>query len=263
MRSATVGEYHEDKAFEERFIPHVQEIIPAAIFAVNVSPPEDDFKHNSDYGLTVNVPLTSGSVLAIASRIRRAGYKKRRSQTGHPFTREVTVRYTRPSGVETEFSKMSAGWGEVMIYGFESSPGSTRLDPWIVLNIRALVEAGTQWRERKPNRDGSSDFVTYWLEDLPRDVVLRSAGIPTPVIGSIWRAQSDPRYAPYTRMDGWAEAANIHPNPRERSGWICPSCGRTDTVFIGGGPTYDYQKRLYVGPDDRCCRPCAAHRKGE
>src|SRR5690606_18464630 len=86
-KRATVAErrrkstsFAEDKAFEERFRPAVAKILTSVIannlIGAYVAPDIDDFKHNKDWGLVVDLQsLDRLSQLGVASRIRRAAQK--------------------------------------------------------------------------------------------------------------------------------------------------------------------------------------------
>jgi hypothetical protein len=256
-----MADFATDKAFEERFRGHLSQIV-ARLVTVSVAPPEEDWKHNTDYGLTIDVPtaISDNGVWRVSARIRRAEQKaKRGHQTGHPFTREFTVRHSRPSGIATERDKLFAGHGALFIYGFESEPGSDQLDPWIILGLDKLRAWDTQGRKHRSihqNKDRSSSLAVYWLEDIPRDAVLRSGGIPRQVAGSYESAKTDRRFIPYTRPDNWAESSNVHPDTSSTEGWLCPQCGANALKFYGLSPQYDPPTRRYVGPDTRVCQQC-------
>lgn len=66
---------------------------------------------------------------------------------------------------------------------------------------------------------------------------------------------TDPRWQPYERRDGWAQATRIHPNP-DGPGWLC-ICGAETAVFYGQGP--DFHNGRYVpDTDTRVCSACHA-----
>lgn len=248
--------FAEDKAFEERFRADIGQILTRLIM-VSVAPDEDDWKHNTDYGLTIDVPTIYDNVLAVSARVRRYNQKERRNRQGRPYRRQFTVRHSRPSGIATERDKLLMGYGAVMIYGFESEPGADTLNPWIMLGLDKLREwdpKGHRYRELHKNKDGSSSLAVYWLEDLPRETLLRSEGIPRQVVGSFLDAKTDSRFEPYTRPDNYAESSLVHPDPKNPTGWLCPACGTNATTFYGQGPRFD--GRRYDGPDERLCLAC-------
>lgn len=254
-----------DKAFEERFRPAVREILTnltdIPVLAAYVAPEIDDFYHNKDWGLIVDLQSHDrDSHLSVSSRIRRAEYKTRRTRNGHRYTREFTIRATRPSGAATEARKMRLGYGDLMIYGFETEDGSDQLGPWVVLSLNILnrwTAEGRRWREHKPNADGSSTFHTYWIEDIPEASVVDSFGIPYPLIGANKRATADGRYAPYTRSDDWAETTRVHPDPTAPKGWTCPECEARTETFYGAPNKYDPVRHRYIGGDTLRCHHCA------
>jgi len=140
-----------------------------------------------------------------------------------------------------------------------SEPGSDQLDPWIVLSLdklRLWDPDGRKHRAVHNNKDRSSSLAVYWLEDIPRDVLMRSSGVPRQVAGSYEAAKTDRRFIPYTRTDDWAESSRVHPDTRSDDGWLCPQCGRNALKFYGLSPQFDPTTRRYVGPDMRVCRQC-------
>lgn len=66
---------------------------------------------------------------------------------------------------------------------------------------------------------------------------------------------TDPRATVFERRDGYKEASLVWPDLEQATGWKCPGCGETTTVFYGIGPAFEHGK--YVkGTDDRVCRSC-------
>lgn len=255
-----MSEFSVDKAFEERFRRHCGQILSQMV-TISVAPPIEDWKHNTDYGLTIDVPsaVSDKGVWRVSARVRRASQKSRRDRNGHPFTREFTVRHSRPSGMATERDKLFAGHGALFIYGFEDEPDSDQLNPWIIVSLDKLREWDPRGRKHRAvhnNRDGSSQLAVYWLEDIPRGALLRAGGIPREVAGSIELAKTDRRFIPYARPDGWAEACAIHPDSSKSEGWLCQQCRRTALLFYGRGPEFDPRTKRYIGPDDRVCAEC-------
>lgn len=171
--------YDEDFAWQERFGAHYSDIARQAI-RVDVAPNVEDWKRNTDFILTATF-ASRGRDIRVSARARRRKYLGR-------YPGQFTVRLDRPSGAETEMPKLRKGWGDLMIYGFESEVDSDRLGPWWVINLEMLrdyLACGGYYRSQD-NRDGSSSFAVFWLEDMPLGFVLASEGIKPLDRSDVW-----------------------------------------------------------------------------
>lgn len=174
-----MSSYEEDFRWQERFGAHYSEIARQAI-RVDVAPDVEDWKRNTDFILTATFP-SKGRDIRVSARARRRKYLGR-------YPGQFTVRLDRPSGVETEMPKLRKGWGDLMVYGFESEVDSNRLNPWWVINLEMLrdyIARGGYFRSQ-PNHDGSSSFAVFWLEDMPLGFVLASDGIKPVDRDDVW-----------------------------------------------------------------------------
>jgi hypothetical protein len=112
--------------------------------------------------------------LKFACRLRRSGYAK-----GFPF--DVTLRYSRPNGTETEWAKViDKGFADYMFYGF-ADPEPPRVSRWIIVNLELLRFAHDLIPFKDMfNYDNSSDFRVLSAHDL------RSAGCVKAVSAGYW-----------------------------------------------------------------------------
>ena len=65
-------------------------------------------------------------------------------------------------------AKMLDGHGDMLIYGFESAPGSDRLYPWLLGNLgilRQYIHDGGHYQEIT-NKDGTTGAY-FHLDDMP------------------------------------------------------------------------------------------------
>lgn len=165
--------YVADFRWQQRFRGHYAELALGAV-RVAVASWDDDARRNTDMMIG-----TLGNGQRIACRARRRlmpdGTANLRLAQ---YLRQITIRLSRPTGAETEMSKLRQGWGDFMLYGFEAEPDADRLHPWALLNLALLREyfdRDGRW-QRRVNRDGSSDFAAIDVADLPLGAVLNSAG---------------------------------------------------------------------------------------
>lgn len=143
-----------------QFLPEVRSILGRYLIAE--APFDEDAQRATD------LIVLRLEAVRIAVRIRRAEHEA-------SYGGEFTLRASRPSGAETELAKVIAGWGDYMFYGFGGDDG--RLGAWVLGDLRVfrLWHASQMMRlpERQfpgkalPNRDGSSTFHAFRIDDLP------------------------------------------------------------------------------------------------
>jgi hypothetical protein len=200
-------------AWQKRFDDHVAEIIWT--LRVRIASWEQDTRYNADW----RVARTDND-WSVTERIRRAGYRDQ-------YAGQITIRCYLPSGVPTEMHKMRDGYGDFGVYGFESEPGSDRLNPWVFYNTRLLceyVDEGGRWYQRE-NRDGTR-FAVFDIAELAGaklGLILNSRGL---------------------NVDPWPPADGE-----------CRVCGKPSWQSDTVGPVHDCCSRVEVGA---ACSACAA-----
>lgn len=175
----------EDFEWQQKFRGHFSEIagqVAHQVIRASVEQAigDDDWKRNTDYMLSLEI-LTDVRAWRISARARRRRYAS-------AARRDFTIRYRRPSGTPTEMAKLLHGWGDLFIYGVESAPGSSRLDPWFVGNsalLRDYLAAGG-WYGTRPNADGSSTLAYVCHDDMPLGFILLSSGVPACDRDAVW-----------------------------------------------------------------------------
>lgn len=156
-----------DKAWSDRFIPEIKRIVGEHLIAV--PPVEEDMLRNTDL-LSLALP---GEV-RIACRVRKHAYLEQ-------YADEFTLRCSRPSGAATEIEKLLEGWGDYLFYGFAGAD-ATELAAWLLADL-SVFRRWVEWYptvhgkwpgQLKSNRDGSSQFVSFKINDVfPEFVVAR------------------------------------------------------------------------------------------
>lgn len=150
--------WQDDKRWSDRFIPEIKRILGEHL--IGESTEEEDGRHNTD------LIVLKLEAVRIACRIRRHEYFDR-------YPDEFTIRSGRPSGVETELTKVVAGWGDYFFYGF-SDEREVGLRAWSLCDLkvfrlwfnRCLYSKKHEWQERA-NGDNSSTFHAFKLSALP------------------------------------------------------------------------------------------------
>jgi hypothetical protein len=131
-------------------------------YLIGEAPYEEDRDRNTD------LIVLRMEAVRVGCRIRRPAYLDR-------YADEFTIRTARPNGCKTELAKIIEGWGNYMFYGI-SDAAEEHLACWVLLNLSGFrlwymahmaTNEGRQPGTVKPNRDGSSEFRAFKIDDLP------------------------------------------------------------------------------------------------
>lgn len=161
-----------DKRWSDRFIPEIRMLIAnyLAPSLIGESTIEEDQKRNTD------LLVLKMDTVRIACRIRRHKY----FSMGE-CRKEFTIRTVRPTGSETELSKVVRGWGDYIFYGF-SDEKEEKLIQWFIGDL-SLFRLWFNWElsklprgivpgEEKQNRDESSEFRVFKLDSMPEEFIV-------------------------------------------------------------------------------------------
>ncbi len=167
--------YSSDKRRIDRFEPEIKRILGEHLIAT--ADAERDRKQATDMLVLSMKPFTVGC------RVRGfdclGGFDRKHNE---PWLGQFTIRASRPSGVETELSKLTNGWGDYGFYGFADEDDS-ELAAWTIYLYDAFRYALT-WdmdvrrraREQMPNTDGSSTFACFSWRQFPPEMVVAQGG---------------------------------------------------------------------------------------
>ena len=153
-------DWKEDKRWSDRFLDEIKGILGRHL--IGEATEEEDAKHNTD------LIVLHMEAVRIACRVRRSEYHAR-------FGGEFTIRADRPSGVDSELSKVIAGWGQYIFYAF-ANEAETALDAWILGNLNVfrlwVMRHMAGHNGRMPgthckNGDGSSSFFSFRVDAIP------------------------------------------------------------------------------------------------
>ena len=157
--------WQDDKRWSDKFIPQIKSILGG--YLIGEASQEEDTLRNTD-------------LVVLQMEAKRIGCRVRRHQFAEDYSDEFTIRAGRPSGNETELSKVVSGWGDYFFYGFADTSES-RLAAWLLGDLyvfrywfnRYLAEhRGRAPGRRICNHDKSSDFLVFCIADLPERFVI-------------------------------------------------------------------------------------------
>lgn len=164
-----------DKRRVDRFEPEIKRILGEQLIAT--ADIERDQKQATDMLVLSMKPFTVGC------RVRGfdclTGYDR---MHGEPWIEQFTIRASRPSGVETELSKMTKGWGDYGFYGFADA-GDAELAAWTIYRYDVFRHAFTwsadvrrRLKEQMSNTDRSSTFACFSWGQFPPEMVVAQGG---------------------------------------------------------------------------------------
>lgn len=148
--------YAKDRSFADKHfiaISRAVKEVAVKILTVNVAPDQDDKERATDYIITADIGT-------VGCRIRRPG-------TWNQY-KDLTIRYSRASGAETEYSKIMKGYPRWYLYGW-SNGDETRFESWAFIDMNRFRESGLLndiLPRIKHNYDGKTSFIYYDMKDL-------------------------------------------------------------------------------------------------
>jgi hypothetical protein len=158
--------WQESHAWADRFTPHVKQLLGLA--CIQVAALDEDRQHNTDLMFEVGY-------LRFPVRIRRIEHRLAFNRRN-----EVTFRFQRRSGMQTEFAKLLCGWGDCFLYGWgDDVTGQIRA--YTVLDLHqfrywyteAICQDARRPGQIQEDRDGSASFIAFCLDCLPPVVIKR------------------------------------------------------------------------------------------
>lgn len=119
---------------------------------------------NMDLHEATDFTIFSLNGLQVASRLRRYKYFSK-------YKDQFTIRWSRPSGVETEIDKIRAGNADYIIYGFLDKQ-ERFLVQYFIGDLRVFRDIDPEPIEIKPNHPFDSELAVYRLNQFPDEFVL-------------------------------------------------------------------------------------------
>lgn len=173
-------EWELDKNWASRFIAQIKGIVGKCL--IREAPYEDDALRNTDL-----MVLTFPDGIRIGCRVRRPKLYNG-DDTFQKYRNEFTIRSSRGSGAKTELEKIIEGWGHYFFYGI-SDPEEKSLRSYILGDLKIFRSwfinkvttcpgnAGVE----KANRDGTTRFKAFRIDEMPTGFLLARYPKPEPV----------------------------------------------------------------------------------
>lgn len=159
-------DWRADKQATDPYLGHAAEIIGRSLIVP--APLTLDRQENTDL-----VMLASPDA-RYAVRIRSNSYEAR-------YGDQFTLRSSRPSGAKTELQKVLDGLGDYLLYGFRSRYEPGRLSSWVFADLavfrRWYSEQGGEAGDSIRNRDDSSWFRAFRIDQMPDDFIVERSGV--------------------------------------------------------------------------------------
>lgn len=169
-------EYVRDRLKGDRLMEHVKQIVGRRMLVE--APNEADNKYCADL-------IRREGVDHIAVRVREPGYAER-------YPDQFTMRANRTSGMETELSKITRGYGDWMFYGHADAQ-EERVAVWWLIDLgsfrthykRFLAGQCAQLiTGETPNKDGKTSFRHFKISSFPADPPLLIASSKPRLVSS-------------------------------------------------------------------------------
>ncbi len=180
--------WQESHAWADQFTPHIKMLLGLA--CIQIAPLDEDRIHNTDLMFAVGAQRFPVRVRRLSQRL---AFNRRN---------EITFRFARRSGMETEFTKMLCGWGDCFLYGWGNEM-TQRLEAYSVIDLHqfrfwyteTVCQTGKRPGGEQRDRDGSASFLAFCLDCLPPCVITHRMTLLAhdPTITDLhWRQAHDP-----------------------------------------------------------------------
>jgi len=154
--SLTSSGYKHDLRLEERFATTIKGILGAQFFTKD---PAEDTKGGTDFIIWGLQPLR------VAVRLRTHDYMLK-------YPNDFTIRWSRPSGVETEIHKIRKGLVDYLFYGFVDAT-EARLAAYFIGNLVVFRARNPKPVCIKTNTPPDSQLAVYSLSQFPADFIVK------------------------------------------------------------------------------------------
>jgi len=166
------NKWEDDKEWSDHFIPRIKSIL--GFYLIGEPPAEEDQVRNTD------LIVLKMDAVRIACRVRKPDSFR--------YKDEFTIRYSRPSGVKTELSKVIEGWGDYIFYGhgYIDEDDNYKLVAWGLGDLKVfrlwfvnylVSNKGKLPGILRDNKDKSSKFYAYSWDSLPENFIVAQKGI--------------------------------------------------------------------------------------
>lgn len=149
--------YDKDIRLEVRFATQIKGVLGATFVQQN---PVLDKNEGSDFVVFTLMPIR------VACRLRTFGFLER-------YPNDFTIRWSRPSGAETEIHKVRKRLVDYLFYGFVNMD-ETKIVRYFIGDLGIFLNCGIKPYEIKKNtKPYDSELAAYRLSDLPKEFVIK------------------------------------------------------------------------------------------
>lgn len=143
-----------DASLETRFATEIKQILGEVFIQKDV---KADLEQATDFAIFTIKPFKVGV------RLRRFEYYRK-------FSRQITIRWSRPSGAETEIDKIKKDLVQYVFYGFVDSD-ERALVQYIIVEAEPFKDIKPV--EIRPNNPPDSELAAYNLGQIPSFFVIK------------------------------------------------------------------------------------------
>jgi hypothetical protein len=157
--------WQDSKRWADQFTPHIKSIL--GYLFIQEAPLAQDQRENTD--------------LMFMLFDKRVAIRIRNIKDRAPFNRrnEWTIRVSRPSGIDTELTKMMAGWADYCLYGWGDET-TKKVQAFTVFDLDAtrawifqyVLDKQTLPGMIQQDKDGSATFLAICIDDMPLQCII-------------------------------------------------------------------------------------------
>ncbi len=145
-----------DSKLEYKFDRIIKSILGNQFIAKDITA---DLNEGTDFLVYSVLPIR------VACRLRRFKYVK--------YDSEFTIRWSRPSGIATEFHKVMKGLVNYILYGFVDEH-EEKIVRYFIGDLNVFVESNIKPYSIKPNVPYDSELAIYRISDFPGNFVVKT-----------------------------------------------------------------------------------------
>lgn len=148
--------YEYDIGLEQRFARQIKAVLGLQFIGQD---PILDRQEATDFAIFAIRPFRVGA------RLRRYKYMLK-------YPDEFTIRWSRPSGVETEIHKIRRGAVDYIFYGFISED-ENKILKWFIGDLKRFRESEPEPWRIFANNPPDSLLAVYRIDDMPPNFIVR------------------------------------------------------------------------------------------
>lgn len=103
----------------------------------------------------------------------KVGVRLRRYEYFLKYPNDFTIRYSRPSGIDTEIHKIRQNLVDYILYGFVNEP-ETKIIKYFIGDLKIFRDNEPKPIAIKTNKPPDSKLAVYNLEQFPKEFILKN-----------------------------------------------------------------------------------------